>query len=280
MIKYFKLIKPPTPRLVDKLFYLLAILLATVLVIPYSLIKKKTVKQSLFAVYPRVLLKDVLIDFYGVKFICRRGKTDILLLNELSEHWAWYYFKPNRGDVVIDVGAHVGKYALPATRMVGEEGKVIAIEAHPENFEALMRNISLNNFHNIIALNVAAYNENHKKVLLAGSCDSQFSIKFRPKRNKFIEVETRTVDSIMQENGIDKADWVKIDVEGAEIEVLEGMKDIINKSPDLKVLVEVFRGNEHKVDRILKGFKRKRLGGDYNAVYIYWRDSYPKLNAV
>jgi len=66
---------------------------------------------------------------------------------------------------------------------------------------------------------------------------------------------------------------VKIDVEGAEVEVLEGMSEIIKNSPDLKILVEVHGENRYKIDEILRGFKMKSLGGDNPNVPVifYWR---------
>jgi len=104
------------------------------LVIPISYFKKVRVKEAIFTIFPKLMPKDILVEFYGVRFIARRGKTDILILNKFSEPWMAYYFKPKRGDVIVDVGAHVGKYALVAAKMVGRNGKIIAIEAHPEKF--------------------------------------------------------------------------------------------------------------------------------------------------
>ena len=199
--------------------------------------------------------KDLLIEFMGVRFIARKGKADILLLNNLSSPWMWDYFTPNEGDVVVDVGAHVGKYALIAAKHVGKEGKVVAIEAHPENFKALLSNICLNDFRNIIALNAAAFNENGKTLRLFGQWDTSYSLKLWDA--KHTRVETRTTDSILKQYGISNVDWVKIDVEGAETEVLVGMKETIENSPNLKMLVEVNRSNEHDIDQILSGFGKK-----------------------
>lgn len=199
--------------------------------------------------------KDLLIEFKGVRFIARKGKADILLLNNLSSPRMWDYFTPNKGDVVVDIGAHVGKYALVAAKRVGREGKVIAIEAHPENFKALLNNITLNDLQNIIALNAAAFSENGKILRLFGQWDTSYSLKSWDA--KHTKVETRTIDSILKQYGIRNAEWVKIDVEGAETEVLVGMKETIENSPNLKILVEVSRSNEHDIDQILNGFRKK-----------------------
>jgi hypothetical protein len=64
-------------------------------------------------------------------------------------------------------------------------------------------------------------------------------------------------------------DWVKIDVEGAETEVLLGMKETIENSPNLKMLVEVNRSNEHDIDQILSGFGKKCIK---RPDMFYWKD--------
>jgi len=272
-LELVKLLKPPTPNFGDKLIYLLVCLITAALAMPHSILKRKRIKECIFSIFPKLMPKDLLIEFYGVKFMARRGKTDILILNELSEPWMKRYFKPNKGDVVIDVGAHVGKYSLPAAKFVGENGKVIAIEAHPENFKALQTNILLNDLKNIIALNIAAFNQDNKKLLLSGSRDSEFSLKSNLKENS-VEVETRTIDSLLREIGVKKVDWVKIDVEGAEVEVLEGMREVLRENKKLRMLIEVHGENKYKVNELLEGFQSKNLGGDDPNVPVifYWRD--------
>ena len=69
------------------------------------------------------------------------------------------HFNPKEGDIVVDVGAHVGHYTLISSKRVGQNGKVVAIEADPDNFEMLNRNIKLNGLTNVIPLNYAVYSE-------------------------------------------------------------------------------------------------------------------------
>lgn len=267
MIRYLQLVRPPTPKLQDTLIYVLICLLTGILAIPISILRKRTLRQSISIVFTSLIPKDLLIEFMGARFIARKGKADILLLNNLSSPWMWDYFTPKDGDVVVDIGAHVGKYALIAAKRVGKEGKVIAIEAHAENFKALLNNIRLNDFQNVIALNVAAFSENGKTLRLFGQWDTSYSLKSWDATST--RVETRTTDSILKQYGIRNADWVKIDVEGAETDVLVGMKKTIENSPNLKILVEVNRSNEHEVDRILRGFKKKCIR---RPDIFYWKD--------
>ncbi len=267
MLRYLRLFKPPTPKPLDTLIYVIICTLTGILAPPVSVLRKRTLRQSVSIISTSLMPKDLLIEFMGVRFYARKGKADILLLNSLSSARMWDYFTPKEGDVVVDIGAHVGKYALVAAKRVGKEGKVIAIEAHPENFKALLNNIRLNDFQNVIALNAAAFSENGKTLRLFGQWDTAYSLKSWDA--KHTKVETRTTDSILRQYDIGSADWVKIDVEGAETDVLIGMKDTIANSPHLKMLVEVNRRNEHEIDQILSGFGKKCIK---RPDIFYWKD--------
>ena len=71
-------------------------------------------------------------------------------------------FCPEQGSIVMDVGAHFGRYTIIALKRVGPNGEVISIEADPGNFEILNKNIKLNKLNNITSLNCAAYSKEAK----------------------------------------------------------------------------------------------------------------------
>ena len=251
-MQYLKLLKPPTMKFMDHLIYLFLCLLTGFLVLPLSLFGNKTFKQSIFTLFPIFMPKDLLIKFRGCRFKARKGKVDILLLSELSEPFMSQYFKPKEGDIVVDCGAHVGKYTLPASKMVGGGGKVIAIEPHPENYEALLRNININGFKNILAFNVVAFDYDGQILLNESINDGGYSVKGHNSRDS-LSVKSRTIDSILLGDlGLSKVDYMKIDVEGAEVEVLKGAHKIIAKSPYIKILIEIEHSHKIEVDAILK----------------------------
>jgi FkbM family methyltransferase len=201
--------------------------------------------------------KSVLLKFdvpkYDYKVYCPINKEDFIIMSrhedEIIEH-----FSPKQGDIVVDVGAHMGKYTIIASKRVGANGKVIAIEAHPGNYEMLNRNIKLNGLTNVTTLNYAVYSKESKIKLYVP--DEEFgytmhhSIMFsylspkyslKGKENeKFIEVNANTLDNLLQKNEISReVNWIKIDVEGAEFEVLKGATGILSKGKDICLLVEV-----------------------------------------
>jgi FkbM family methyltransferase len=160
------------------------------------------------------------------------------------EHW----FKPESAQTVVDVGAHVGKYTLRACRMVGPAGRVIAIEAHPINYSLLVENVRLNGGRNVRTVRCAAWNVRTKLGLFIGCSSGHHSLKFDDGRG-CLQVQTRTIDDILEEHEIEQVDWIKIDVEGAEVEVLEGARKTITTSRP-KIILEVRPFQIHKLRKL------------------------------
>ena len=250
----------------NRVHFLLASAMALFLMLPYSLLTGKNFRESFGNLLPRFMLSKIL-EWEEIKYIARGGSNDIVILMQLCEE-GFSHFKIRREEVVIDVGAHIGLYALYAAK----KGKLcIAIEPCSKNFEHLLRNIQINGLDNLIALNYAAWNSDEDRVPLYGpsqkNADNVLSIDREHLLRELSEngakiyeyVETRTIDSILDEIGINKVDWVKIDVEGAEVEVLQGMKKCLRDNPNLKILIEVQKENEAKVNSLLKGFNRVLL---------------------
>jgi FkbM family methyltransferase len=75
---------------------------------------------------------------------------------------------------------------------------------------------------------------------------SYLSKKYKDIEDKFVEVIANTLDSLLEANGISQANWIKIDVEGAELEVLKGGHNILSNSNDLALLVEVHGLNNYR----------------------------------
>jgi FkbM family methyltransferase len=155
-------------------------------------------------------------------------------------------FRPKEGDIVVDVGAHIGKYTIIASKMVGPRGKVIAIEAHPANYDILKENIFLNKLSNIIPLNYAVHSRETLVKLYEPGREEGFTIyntimtdRTSLNSQKYIEVKANTLDSLLLENRIKEVNWIKIDVEGAEFEVLKGATNILSSSKDISLLIEI-----------------------------------------
>jgi len=98
----------------------------------------KKLKLFMRKTYYHIGRMDEYIIKDGIKYyVC--DAESYIILNDNFEKEVWRYLTLRKGDIFIDVGAHVGKYTLPAAKIVGNTGKVIAIEPDPANFEALKK---------------------------------------------------------------------------------------------------------------------------------------------
>jgi FkbM family methyltransferase len=204
---------------------------------------------------------------YDYEFYCRINKDDFKIMT-IHEDDIIKRFTPKEGDIVVDIGAHIGLYTIISSKRVGVNGKVVAIEAHPGNFEMLNSNIKLNQLNNVIPLNYAVYSKETKVKLYLPSGESGFT-KYNTimpnwinTREKFVEVNANTLDYLLQLNEIrqEEVNWIKIDVEGAEFEVLKGATNVLSKSKDIAILMEL-HGPPHiyrpKVEEFLRSYNFK-----------------------
>lgn len=130
---------------------------------------------------------------------------------------------------VVDIGANVGYYTVNLANIVGEKGKVFAFEPDPKNFSILEKNIHLNNFKNVILINKAVSESSSFTTLFQNSSNTGgHSIIKNEDSEKQIVVETITLDEYFK-NFYDPIDLVKIDVEGAEYQIIAGGLNFFKK---------------------------------------------------
>jgi FkbM family methyltransferase len=139
------------------------------------------------------------------------------------------------GMVVVDIGANIGCHTLFMAQNVGRGGKVYAVEPGLDNLEFLQKNIQLNGFTNIEVLPYATGEKNQLREFYLHESSTMHSFYTSPKDIvKTVLVQEVRLDDIIK----DKVDFVKIDIEGSEIETLKGMKNILQSNPELRLLVE------------------------------------------
>jgi FkbM family methyltransferase len=183
-------------------------------------------------------LLKIHVPRYHYKYFCRIGKGDFLPGHE--EH-ILARFAPKEGDTVIDIGAHIGRYTITSSKQVGDSGKVVAIEADPNNFQLLKRNIELNNLTNVLPLNYAVFSTKTKMKLyeqLASAKYNSLMLARAAESKNYVEVNADTLDNILNQNGVNQVNWIKIDVEGAEFEVLKGSTETLSNE-NVSLFVEI-----------------------------------------
>ena len=192
---------------------------------------------------------EIDVPKHGYKIHCPLNREDLIVMTRHEDEMIGR-FDTKPGDVVVDIGAHMGRYTIISSRRVGAKGKVIAIEAHPGNFGLLRRNIALNRLTNVVAINSAVYSTTMSLKLYLPDEDSGYTMhhsvmasylvtKYREAERKYVEVQADTLDNLLRKAGVDKVNWMKIDVEGAELEVLKGAEETLSRNKDISLLIEV-----------------------------------------
>lgn len=125
------------------------------------------------------------------------------------------------GDLVVDAGANIGYYSLVFSFAVGSTGRVIAFEPMPHALETLSENLRLNNVENVDVRPMAVSAENSVSRFYLGPRDHTSVASLRPRsESTAIDVKCTTLDDALR--GERNVRLIKIDVEGAEADVLEG----------------------------------------------------------
>ncbi|WP_339869207.1 FkbM family methyltransferase [uncultured Algoriphagus sp.] len=138
------------------------------------------------------------------------------------------------GDTFIDVGANQGEYSLWAARKVGTNGKVVSFEPMPQLFDQLTANIRLNeSFQKTISPVKLGLSDKKGEVTLYASEDSNEGTNTIYNTEKFSielgKIQLDTLDEQIEELKINKVNFLKIDVEGAELQVLKGALNTLKK---------------------------------------------------
>ncbi len=228
-----------------------------------------------------ILFRDIMMKTQDGIFFCRRRTGDFSMCFASHEPLHRGFLDLTSG-VFVDVGANIGKWTVSIAKKIGDRGRVIAIEAEPSNFAALCRNINANDLKNVIPIWAACSNvdgpltlnyypwSRHSstidpKHLLYGVSPNARSLD----QVRTVQVQGRALDSLLNELGIKDIHLLKIDVEGAEMAVLEGAERTLAGGASLKrVIIETW-----SADPILflaeRDFKLSRIQGqDYVAERI------------
>jgi len=163
----------------------------------------------------------------------------------------WLKSEVKPGQVFYDIGANIGIYTILAARLAGETGKVFSFEPHSANFTRLLENIAVNNLQDVVTpCNVALNNEDgffpfNYLSSEAASSNSQLlsarsvhEVDFKPRVSEL--KRAASIDGLVDSGLIDPPDHVKIDVDGNELLILNGMKKVLEgKDRPKSIQVEI-----------------------------------------
>jgi FkbM family methyltransferase len=153
-----------------------------------------------------------------------------------------HFLRP--GMTVLDIGAHHGFYTLLASRKVGTQGKVIAVEASLRERKRLNRHLRINRCKNVtVESHALGELEGTAELYLVCGTETGCNSLRRPnvaEPTECVSVSVESLDCMLQEHKIERVDFIKMDVEGAELSVLKGANHLLNLCPRPVILVEVY----------------------------------------
>ena len=190
------------------------------------------------------------------------------IINEVKEilidkvYFKMRCFLPSNEDEVIDIGAHVGLYSLCIAKYCK---KIIVIEPFHDNATILQKNLLMNKIKNFILIPFAVSNKRGKVKLYLHRSSAKHSLIIRSP--KFIEGKAMTLDDIIKLLNLQPT-IVKIDVEGAEAQVLEGAKKLISKGAKFIIASYHYKGEAKDLAKLLPGYSIHEviINGD---TYLY-----------
>ena len=211
----------------------------------------KMVIGFLYYYYRKLILKReiVLKNIHGYKMFLNiqvEGVSRTLDIHKIHERLETELIKEVLlpGMVILDVGANIGYYALLEAFLIGTGGLVYALEPFPRNYNLLLKNIHLNDYQDRIKLfRIAAGDETGTAKLYLGPSDNNHCLVkndhliniFQEVRGAYsdsVEVETVILDDFLK--GREKIDFIRMDLEGFECQVIDGLKETLTRDrPDL-----------------------------------------------
>lgn len=200
----------------------------------YQFLPEGCLKNKIICLYHNLFRNSDFRESYGngyFEFIFKDGVSirsyyygiRVDLMSAINGYTMKYNLK--EGDIVVDGGAYLGAFTIYAAKKVGKNGKVIAFEPDTLNYKNLHNNIKLNNLNNVIILNKGLYSDN--TTLKFSDTGSDSSFLFLESKNhiddpRIIEISVVKLDDELRKLNIKKIDFIKMDIEGAEIEAIKG----------------------------------------------------------
>ena len=147
------------------------------------------------------------------------------------------------GCVMLDVGAHIGYFTLKASVRTGRGGRVVAFEPNPRTLEILRANVAASGAANVTIVPVACTDSETTLKFYDASAGGNSMVSSLSRSTAGLQaqeftVRGRPIDNVIRELGIERVDLVKVDVEGAELYVLRGARETLQRYHP-KIVIEV-----------------------------------------
>lgn len=164
-----------------------------------------------------------------------------------------HHYVPQKEDVIIDIGAGIGRELNFFERKIKNNGKIFCIEASPRSFKKLELLKQKNIFNNCYTFNLAISDKNEEIWMEE---EENYLINKINKEAKGIKIQAKTLDKFVSDNNIPRVDLLKVNIEGAEYEMVDGMKDSVGIIKNIAVSCHDFLidGKEDKIRKKVESF--------------------------
>lgn len=146
------------------------------------------------------------------------------MIAESADYW-FHVYKPQLGDVIIDIGAGDGTDLPAFSRAVGRKGRVIAVEAHPRTALRLARMREWNRLDNVTVVQCAVLNRRGSVYVDDHEAHIRNAVSLSRRGAHGHQVPALSLDDLCRERGVTQIDFLKMNIEGAEREAIEGARD-------------------------------------------------------
>ena len=209
--------------------------------------------------------KEDIIEFKNKIRCIMRNKSDSIAFFEiffLNTNDYMNEFKIKEKDIVVDIGAHIGYFSIYSS-INAKNGKIFAFEPYSKSFEVLKKNLEINQITNVIPQNLGVTKESgtstlyFKKNFAIGN-----SIYKNTDLNSKIEIKTISLYDIIKNNNLQKINFLKLDCEGAEYQILlnldhQTLEKIDKIVSEMHPRIENFKIEEVKRFLTINGFDVK-----------------------
>ncbi|MCU0382894.1 MAG: FkbM family methyltransferase [Cyclobacteriaceae bacterium] len=157
-----------------------------------------------------------------------------------------FFYLPKAGDVVVDIGAGLGEESLLYAQEVGPNGRVIAVEANPTTFAGLAYAVKENNLQQLTPVNKALYLKNIEIFIEDNADNYLVNTISETKSTTGFNVLGIDFNTLVEEYKLDRIDFLKVNIEGAEQYLLASSKENFRKVKHLCISCHDFRENYHQ----------------------------------
>lgn len=220
---------------------------------------------------------NISIQFYSPSKIAGyRIKT---FFSKEPETLQWLDKNGAKNQVFFDIGANMGVYSVYFAKKF--DAQVFSFEPSYKNLEVLSKNVMLNFLHNNVKIisnplcNNFTFSKFYQNDFLPGEANARFMVKkndfeeyskYRNQKSNEVFYNTLgfSLDNLLDKKVIDKPDLIKIDVDGNELEIIRGAKNLLNNANKLTVLIEIVRDTKNQISEELtkSGFHKILRAGD------------------